>query len=237
MKRAIIVLGLAVFNFFAHAQDAIGVFDLRYTLETNLKTKSGLNTAWDDAHAVAALQGIVNRGAPRLYVHFVMLDDTDVDAYWWDKYSREGQWLHGKKTKEFKTIEELVSAYAKFLKGVVVYDCNVASTSAVASAVAGIEDLLPLRFQPLLCHMGGYAVDCILYGCIFALRSGDKHVGQYLDAFGSRSGKFLHDFAVLLHRWCGELCQTIGNDGFDRALTLIERCGRNVRSEKQGERT
>ena len=147
MKRAIIVLGLAVFNFFAHAQDAIGVFDLRYTLETNLKTKSGLNTAWDDAHAVAALQGIVNRGAPRLYVHFVMLDDTDVDAYWWDKYSREGQWLHGKKTKEFKTIEELVSAYAKFLKGVVVYDGNVASTSAVASAVAGIEDILPLRYD------------------------------------------------------------------------------------------
>ena len=50
------------------AINKIGIYDLRYTLLADLNTPKGLNLVWDDVHAVATLQGVVNRDAPRLYV-------------------------------------------------------------------------------------------------------------------------------------------------------------------------
>ena len=130
------------------ARSPIGIFDLRYTLETDLKTPDGLNTAWDDVHAVATLQGVVNRKAPRLYVYFVMERKFDIDAYWWNKYSAPGEWLSGKETVIYPGIEELFKAYSSYIKGVVVYDEKVPSTANVASAIAGIEDLAAIRYDP-----------------------------------------------------------------------------------------
>ena len=126
----------------------IGIFDLSYTLKTDLTTETGVNTAWDDVHAVATLQGVVNRNESNLYVFFVKERQYDIDAYWWNKYRAEGEWLVGKDTIRYNTIEELFKAYKNFINGVVVYDENVASTSNVASAVAGIENLVAIRFDP-----------------------------------------------------------------------------------------
>ena len=130
-------------------QEAIGLYDLHYTLETDLSTPKGRNVAWDDVHVVSALQGIVNRDAPQLYVFFVDRDQLDIDKYWLNKYRRKGQWLYRKETVTYNTIEDLVSAYAGYIKGVVLYDERVPSTSNVASAVAGAEDLLPIRYDPV----------------------------------------------------------------------------------------
>lgn len=132
----------------AFAKEKIGVYDLRYTLGADLKTSEGLNMAWDDVHAVSTLQGIVNRQAARLYVYFVMEGKNDIDGYWWDKYRKKGQWLYGKQTVTYLTMEELFTAYSSFIKGVVVYDEKVPSTSSIASAVAGIENLVALRYDP-----------------------------------------------------------------------------------------
>lgn len=129
------------------ATDVIGMYDLRYTLQADLKTTKGLNQAWDDVHAVSTLQGIVNREAPRLYIYFVMEGENDVDAYWWNKYARKGEWLHGRKTRKYQTLEELFTAYKPHLNGAVVYDSHVPSTSNVASAVAGIENLVAIRYD------------------------------------------------------------------------------------------
>lgn len=129
------------------AKDKIGVYDLRYTLQTDLKTLEGLNVAWDDVHAVSTLQGIVNRETPRLYVYFVMEGTNDIDAYWWNKYARKGEWLYGRDTQKFQTMEELFTAYASYINGVVVYDGHVPSTSNVASSVAGIENLVAIRYD------------------------------------------------------------------------------------------
>lgn len=70
------------------AINKIGIYDLRYTLLADLNTPKGLNLVWDDVHAVATLQGVVNRDAPRLYVYFVMEGKNDIDGYWWDKYAQ-----------------------------------------------------------------------------------------------------------------------------------------------------
>lgn len=74
-------------------------------------------------------------------------DQLDIDKYWLNKYRRKGQWLYRKETVTYNTIEDLVSAYAGYIKGVVLYDERVPSTSNVASAVAGAEDLLPIRYD------------------------------------------------------------------------------------------
>ena len=142
----IIVVLLLVANA-TFAGNKIGIYDLRYTLQADLSTAQGLNLAWDDVHAVATLQGVVNRDTPRLYVYFVMEGNNDIDGYWWNKYSRKGEWLYGRETQTYRTMEELFTAYASYIEGVVVYDGNVPSTSNVASSVAGIENLVAIRYD------------------------------------------------------------------------------------------
>ena len=104
LKLLIILLLMANTMF---AINKIGIYDLRYTLLADLNTPKGLNLVWDDVHAVATLQGVVNRDAPRLYVYFVMEGKNDIDGYWWDKYAQKGEWLHGRETQTYRTMEEL----------------------------------------------------------------------------------------------------------------------------------
>ena len=144
------LLLLVLFTFACEKEEVdkrIGIFDLSYTLLADLSTEARINTAWDDVHTVATLQGIVNRNEPKLYVFFVKEKQNDIDAYWWNKYRAEGEWLAQKDTVQYFTIEELFNAYKPVIKGAVVYDESVASTSNVASAVAGIENLVAIRFD------------------------------------------------------------------------------------------
>ena len=142
----IIVVLLLVANA-TFAGNKIGIYDLRYTLQADLSTAQGLNLAWDDVHAVATLQGVVNRDTPRLYVYFVMEGNNDIDGYWWNKYRQKGEWLYGRETRTYQTMEDLFTVYAPYIEGVVVYDGNIASTSNVASSVAGIENLVAIRYD------------------------------------------------------------------------------------------
>jgi hypothetical protein len=63
--------------------DVIGLFDLKYTLSYDIKAPEQVKSLWDDIHAVATLQGIVNRDAPRLYINYVVTSGIDIDNYWW----------------------------------------------------------------------------------------------------------------------------------------------------------
>lgn len=148
--RNTIICGICILCFCcnkAFAQDKIGLYDLHYTLQTDLEDIRGRNVTWDDVHLIAALQGIVNRDNPQLYIFGVDRDQMDIDKYWWNKYRKKGEWLYRKETITYDSIEELVDAYANYIEGIVVYDENVASTSNVASAVAGAENLLPIRYD------------------------------------------------------------------------------------------
>ena len=80
MKYLKLLIAFLLITNAAFAGERIGMYDLRYTLLTDLKTNTGINTAWDDVHAVSTLQGIVNRDKPRLYVFFVMEGENDVDT-------------------------------------------------------------------------------------------------------------------------------------------------------------
>jgi hypothetical protein len=72
---------------------------------------------------------------------------TEIDTYWWNKYRKNGEWLNGRDTLVITGIEELVAYFRNDIAGVVVYDSKVASTSNVASAVAGIESLIAIRYD------------------------------------------------------------------------------------------
>lgn len=151
MLKGYLVICLLVFTIGLRSQPvknpAIGLFDLEYTLNSDLKTPYNVKTAWDDVHTISTLQGIVNRKTPRLYVFLVKNENIDIDRYWWNKYRPKGKWLNGRDTIVYHNITDLVTAYQSVIKGAVVYDPNVAATSNVASSVAGIEDVVAIRYD------------------------------------------------------------------------------------------
>ena len=90
---------------------------------------------------------VVNRDQPRLFINYVVESGIEIDTYWWNRYRRPGEWLHGRDTVVYDDVVALVEAYEKEIEGVVLYDSEVASTSNVASAVAGIENLIAIRYD------------------------------------------------------------------------------------------
>lgn len=125
----------------------ITLLDMRYTLKADLDDPRQVLDVWDQMHTVATLQGIVNRDKPCLYIKYVMEGQNSVDEYWWNKYRQPGEWLAERDTNELASLTEAVEYYKDRIEGVVVYDANVPSTSNVASAIAGIDNLLALRYD------------------------------------------------------------------------------------------
>ena len=113
----------------------------------NSKDKEHLPYMWDMLHTTATLQGIVNRKSPHIYIDYVVANKQEVDRFWWNYYREEGRWLSGRDTVVYNDVVKLVEDYKSHIKGAVVYDSNVASTSCVASAVAGIENLIAVRYD------------------------------------------------------------------------------------------
>ena len=62
-------------------------------------------------------------------------------------YRQEGEWLADRETLKLRDIAEAIAYYRDEINGVVLYDPAVASTSNVASAIAGIEDLVAIRYD------------------------------------------------------------------------------------------
>jgi hypothetical protein len=125
-------------------------FDLTYTLRIDTNDPKQVEMAWDHCHAVAALQGVVNRDEPRLYVRFVEAQTFagNVDDYWLEKLTQPDGWLHGRTIEQVPTLVALLERFREQIDGVVVYDPKVAATSNVASTIAGVENLIPIRFDP-----------------------------------------------------------------------------------------
>ncbi len=144
---ALLILFSLVRNLPAQQEKPIGLFDLRYTMRSDLSDPHKLNEAWDHVHTAATLQGNVNRNAPRLFYFFVERGSMCIDEYWWEKSRVPGKWLADRETVTYDNIVDLVTAFRDDVDGAVVYDSNVPSTSNVASAVAGIENLVAVRYD------------------------------------------------------------------------------------------
>lgn len=129
-------------------EGGIVYLDLRRYESIDRKDTSAVNRTWDVLHCAATLQGIVNRETPQIYVDYVGFNGTNIDRYWWDMYREPGKWLAGRETVTLYDPVKVADMFRDRIKGLVVYDSNVASTSCVASTVAGAEDLIAVRYDP-----------------------------------------------------------------------------------------
>lgn len=129
------------------ASSPVTIVDMRYLLAADLNDPQQVITVWDQLHTIATLQGIVNRKAPHLYIKYIEESGTCIDEYWWNKYRQPGEWLAGRDTIQLQGVTDAIRYYRDMINGVVVYDPNVPATSNVASAVAGIENLVAMRYD------------------------------------------------------------------------------------------
>lgn len=93
--------------------------------------------SYDEAMAVACLQGIINRDAPTVYV---LSDKNSKPQYWLDLLSKEGGWLDRRELKHLPDLGALVKLAGNRLKGAVIWDPAVPATANVATTIAGVED-------------------------------------------------------------------------------------------------
>lgn len=102
-------------------------------------TLKGDNTAkgYDEAVAVACIQGILNRRVPQLYV---LSDLHDRTVYWLDTLSTGDNWLAGRERRAVADLSELVSIAGGRLKGAIIWDPEVPASLNVATTLAGLED-------------------------------------------------------------------------------------------------
>ena len=125
----------------------IVILDLSQWRDISTKDSLGVVRLWETMHLTSTLQGIVNRDEPRLYIKYISTDGVEVDQFWWDKCVGEGKWLAGRRTVTMYDPVKVLDLFRDKIQGMVVYDPNVASTSCVASTVAGAEDCVAVRYD------------------------------------------------------------------------------------------
>ena len=152
MRLLVRLIGCMLLSLAAKAQAAdqppLVVYDLTHT--ANAGADPAAHRAWDEQHLVAALQGLANRDSAQLYVLFVG-EHGKTDQYWLDKLRGSGvdggQWLADRPIAKARDVADLLRQFKSTYRGVVVYDEHVPETAAIASTVAGADDLLPIRFD------------------------------------------------------------------------------------------
>lgn len=101
-----------------------------------LSPKSNAAT-YDEAMAVACLQGIINREGPKVYV---LSDTNGQPEYWFKKFTAKGEWLSGAKTDTLKNLDELWALARGKISGAIIWDTLVPATVNLATTMAGVEN-------------------------------------------------------------------------------------------------
>lgn len=121
--------------------------DLSYVLNYNKSIASQRNMAYDIPMAVYALQGIVNRSGPKLWIY-----QFAEDSIWWNRMRESGNWLANKTVTTIPTgssnLATLINTFRDDISGVVLWDPNLNATANIACTVAGADNLLPVRYDP-----------------------------------------------------------------------------------------
>ncbi|MCF7673922.1 MAG: hypothetical protein K9N23_07580 [Akkermansiaceae bacterium] len=131
----------------AEAPRTVHVLDARYLRGLDLSQPEKAVEVWDKMHALAALQGIVNRDAPRFYLLYCAEFGVETDQFWLDWLRGEDGWLRQTEVVPLASLEQAVVTFRKYVKGLAVYDPGVPATACLASTAAGCGDLLPVRFS------------------------------------------------------------------------------------------
>jgi len=115
---------------------------------------------YDEAVAVATLQGLINRDGPVLYVLSTKVPTALLDparpAYWLKLLTRDGEWLAGRPPVTEPDLDALVRLAGPRLKGAVIWDPAVPATVNVATTVAGVRDAVALSPELAARHLAGW---------------------------------------------------------------------------------
>ncbi|PAW77606.1 MAG: hypothetical protein B9S32_10000 [Verrucomicrobia bacterium Tous-C9LFEB] len=125
------------------AKKTLVVYDFVPQLTSNFNNPAILRRHYDEVLLVTCLQGIVNRNEPRLFVRY----NAAPDDFWFARMREAGEWLSDRDVARPKTLQELFALFPNESKGLVVWDERVPATSNVAATIAGVEDLLAIRFD------------------------------------------------------------------------------------------
>src|ERR1035441_6434491 len=106
----------------AASPDKLAVFDARFLRQRDLHDPNQAAEVWDTMHTLAAVQGLANRQAPRLYMLYCAGFGVETDQFWLDWLRGEDGWLKDSAMVTLTSPEEVVRTFRKNLKGLVVYD-------------------------------------------------------------------------------------------------------------------
>ena len=94
-------LALAAVTTAAPAEPIV-TYDLTWIRALDLSKEAARHDLWDTCHLVAALQGLANREAPRLYVYCV----APWDRYWLRWLRGPGNWLSQRDITEIRSFRK-----------------------------------------------------------------------------------------------------------------------------------
>ena len=106
--------------------------------------------AYDGALFVTALQGLVNRDAPRLFVRFTSGThyQQNMDDSWLERVVvGEGAAYEGTEVSEVKHYGDIITLFGDEISGLTYWDSSVPATENVACTVCGVEGYLPVRYS------------------------------------------------------------------------------------------
>ena len=106
-----------------------------YTLSLN-----GTVESYDEAMAVACLQGIINRESPLVFTNYTASMRPARPDYWLDIMMSEDRWLSGREIIALANIDSLFALARGKVQGAVIWDPDVPASMNVATTIAGIED-------------------------------------------------------------------------------------------------
>ena len=137
LQGLFLALILGVFQ--AVAGQAAGATKTKEALHLYTYTlgQDGTAESYDEAMAVACLQGIINRELPEVYV---LSRKNPRPQFWLDLLSKDGRWLEGREIEPLPDVSALVRLAGNRLKGAVIWDPAVPASINVATIVAGVED-------------------------------------------------------------------------------------------------
>ena len=108
-------------------------------------SKLGIDTLlhYDALNLITALQGLVNRDAPRMLISY----DGATDNFWYAYLRRPEKLFYGYKVNTVHNMEEFLQVYGEEIRryGLILWDENVPATMNVALTACGVDGYLPVR--------------------------------------------------------------------------------------------
>jgi GxGYxYP putative glycoside hydrolase C-terminal domain/GxGYxY sequence motif in domain of unknown function N-terminal len=147
-------------------------------LYTNTLAAKGARESYDEALAVATLQGVINRTSPRLYV---LSNANERPRYWLTTFTQPGRWLAGRPSTPLVDLGTLVKLAGKDLRGAVIWDPDVPASVNVATTIAGVEDAVVLSPELAAKHLAGWKLPVVkdLRGLFTGKETGSKKNDAY----------------------------------------------------------